>query len=336
MAIVSSVFTGGVQSPELGQLLESTFIKNVLPDRDYRELGIDLRTGINWKLELGTINSRRGLLKVDTGCSPTYTSTGSAIASRSIQVTKLQVRDEQCANAFYESMYEKALGKGINIKNLVGTELEAVVFAIIADNLRLDNLQLAFFGDTDSTVDVLSPFNGFFKLFEDELPAAQKLTIGSLSTVGNAIAAMRAVYDARTNYSASLRPDEMRFMITRSVWDKFVRDTTTNSSTYSNSLALERLFFDPMGNAYFAGIPIIVLPDWDVTIANLLTVSGVPTDPDRILLVSVNNLIVGTDVEGDDNRLFMTFDERTDSNLIKANYKLGVQFKYPEHIVYSR
>jgi hypothetical protein len=336
MAIVSSVFTGGVQSPEIGQLLESTFIKNVLPMRDYQELGIDLRTGINWKLELGTISSRRGLLKTDTGCSPTYTSTGAAIADRSITLTKLMVRDEQCANAFYNSMYEKALGKGIQIKNLVGTELEAVVFAIIADNLRLDNLQLAFFGDTAASSDQLTPFDGFFKLFTAQLPAAQLLTTGSLSATGSAITAIRAVYNARSNYAAALRPDEMRILMTRSVWDAYVRDTTTNASTYNNSVALERLFTDPNGNAYFAGIPIIVLPDWDVTIANLLTVSGVPTNPDRILLTSVNNLVVGTDVEGDDNRLTMDFDPRTDSNLIKANYKLGVQFKYPEYIVYSR
>jgi len=336
MAIVSSVFTGGVQSPELGQLLESTFIKNVLPLRDYQELGIDLRTGINWKLELGTIVSRRGLLKTDTGCSPTYTSTGTAIADRSITLTKLQVRDEQCANAFYNSMYEKALGKGIEIKNLVGTELEAVVFAIIGDNVRLDNLQLAFFGDTAASSDQLTPFDGFFKLFTAQLPAAQLLTTGSLSAVGSAITAIRAVYNARTNYMAALRPDEMRLLMTRSVWDAYVRDTTTNSSTYNNSVALERLFIDPMGNAFFAGIPIIVLPDWDVTIANLLTVSGVPTNPDRIVLVNVNNLVVGTDVAGDDNRLTMEFDVRTDSNLIKANYSLGVQFKNPEYIVYSR
>jgi hypothetical protein len=68
----------------------------------------------------------------------------------------------------------------------------------------------------------------------------------------------------------------------------------------------------------------------------LLTVSGVPTNPDRIVLVNVNNLTVGTDVAGDDNRLTMEFDVRTDSNLIKANYSLGVQFKNPEYIVYSR
>ena len=337
MSVINSVFAGGVQFPDVASLQASTFVENILPVGNYAEIGVEVMPAINHKMQLGSTTALRNLLAESEGCNPTWTGDLATIADRSIEVEPVGLNYKQCATKFEKTMYAQALQTGVAKFDIRGTALEDVTKMVLTNTIELDARQLFFFGDKSSSIASLKAIDGIFKRLTAELVGSfsgQLLTTPNLATAGNGVAAFDAVYNAQSDPMFALPGQQKRFLCTRTVWNAFLRDVKNASSS---DAAHAMLFRDPVtGISEILGIPVIVMPEWDTTIRTLLTVSGVPTNPNRILLTSVNNLIVGTNLEGDMNTLVMDYDPRERENLISAEFSIGAQFRTRTNVVYSR
>lgn len=141
------------------------------------------------------------------------------------------------------------------------------------------------------------------------------------SSAGKAI--LKALYD-RMPPELRERMAEARYIVTGSVMDAYITDLEADGTEAAHMKVI-----DGVRSISFRGIPVIERRDWDVHIA--ADFSNVR--PHRALLVLPENLVVGTDDENDVLMAEMWYDQNTQENKFRVEYKAGTQYVHPEYIV---
>lgn len=120
------------------------------------------------------------------------------------------------------------------------------------------------------------------------------------------------------------RMADARYVVSGSVMDAYITDLEADGTE-----AAHIKLIDGVRSISFRGIPVIERRDWDVHIA--ADFSGVR--PHRAMLVLPENLVVGTDAENDVINAEMWYDQNTQENKFRVEYKAGTQYIHPEYIV---
>lgn len=141
------------------------------------------------------------------------------------------------------------------------------------------------------------------------------------SSAGKAI--LKALYDQMPPELRE-RMAEARYIVTGSVMDAYITDLEADGTEAAHMKVI-----DGVRSISFRGIPVIERRDWDVHIA--ADFSNVR--PHRALLVLPENLVVGTDDESDVLMAEMWYDQNTQENKFRVEYKAGTQYVHPEYIV---
>lgn len=141
------------------------------------------------------------------------------------------------------------------------------------------------------------------------------------SSAGKAI--LKALYDQMPPELRE-RMAEARYIVTGSVMDAYITDLEADGTE-----AAHMKIINGVRSISYRGIPVIERRDWDVHIA--ADFSNVR--PHRALLVLPENLVVGTDDESDVLMAEMWYDQNTQENKFRVEYKAGTQYVHPEYIV---
>lgn len=141
------------------------------------------------------------------------------------------------------------------------------------------------------------------------------------SSAGKAI--LKALYDQMPPELRE-RMAEARYIVTGSVMDAYITDLEADGTE-----AAHMKIINGVRSISYRGIPVIERRDWDVHIA--ADFSNVR--PHRALLVLPENLVVGTDDENDVLMAEMWYDQNTQENKFRVEYKAGTQYVHPEYIV---
>lgn len=141
------------------------------------------------------------------------------------------------------------------------------------------------------------------------------------SSAGKAI--LKALYDQMPPELRE-RMAEARYIVTGSVMDAYITDLEADGTEAAHMKVI-----DGVRSISYRGIPVIERRDWDVHIA--ADFSNVR--PHRALLVLPENLVVGTDDESDVLMAEMWYDQNTQENKFRVEYKAGTQYVHPEYIV---
>lgn len=140
------------------------------------------------------------------------------------------------------------------------------------------------------------------------------------AAAGKAI--LKGLYDKMTPELRE-RMQEARYIVSGSVMDAYITDLEADGTEAAHMKVI-----DGVRNISFRGIPVIERRDWDVHIA--ADFSNVR--PHRAMLVLPENLIVGTDSENDVTNAEMWYDQNTQENKFRVEYKAGTQYLHPEYI----
>ena len=153
---------------------------------------------------------------------------------------------------------------------------------------------------------------------------ASNTTMGAIKTDG-AKAALKACYAAMPPV---LRKNKMnaRFMVTATVADNY-RDSLETGAHDGAQMKL----VNGVEQLMFRGIPVVEMLDWDERISDDLG----NCRPHRILLTIPKNLVVGHDGMMDDGDIEAFYDQDSQNNVFRVEYKIGTQLIHPDYIVAS-
>lgn len=140
------------------------------------------------------------------------------------------------------------------------------------------------------------------------------------SGAGKAI--LKGLYDKMTPELRE-RMAEARYVVSGSVMDAYITDLEADGTE-----AAHMKIIDGVRSISYRGIPVIERRDWDVHIA--ADFSNVR--PHRAMLVLPENLVVGTDATADVMNAEMWYDQNSQENKFRVEYKAGTQYVHPEYI----
>lgn len=277
---------------------------------------------VNRSKKLNLAEDLRQIIQKRTDCEFVASTTGFDIVEKTITTEACTVNLEQCALAFYDTVFKQNLKRGTDVYDLSATVMEQVMVDRVSTAIANDIFELCWFGDTSLTSTFYEPFDGWFKLFAS---ASNTVDIGTTAgfTTGDGVAALKDMYVA-SNALRAVQPKDKVFLVTDSVYFDLLEAYEDNSLDSGLARMAEG------GPLTFRGIAVEPQLAWDSTIA-----AESLSDPHRIVYTKKENLLIGTDIRrpGTDAKLFL--DEVNDKFLFKANFDLGVQYLFDEYLVYA-
>ena len=257
--------------------------------------------------------------KETCGFSPNGTSEMTEV---SLETQPMAINLEQCAAEYFDTIFKETLKKGSNIYDLTGTVIEEFVRENYLRSLTNDTYILAWFANTATTgIPFLTPFNGWFTLFESD-SAVEKISIGS--TGDWALNALRTAYQSETGQLIRQQTNPVIKVTPNMYYNLLV--TFENTGT---DYGLARL--SDGGVLTFRGIPVEEETVW----GKAIRVNGLANDK-RMFFGDLQNLHVGTDIAnpGSDAKMFLH--ELEEKTYFKMNFDLGVTYTHSNLIIYGR
>lgn len=286
------------------------------------ETFFDYRVDIKTKEQLALNTVLRRVIRSYTGCGFDATDNAVNIYQKFLEVCKLKINLEQCAEDIASTFFVKMMKTGADIDNLEGTEVENFIIDRVVESITLDLPELAWFGDVDSSDDFLSSCDGIWKrIFEAIAEYSGQRVYAFDADLGDceAYEAMKAMF---TDAPAELdsRPEsEKQILLTRELYDNFV-DCLAQPCCNDRS-------WEEIGNGkkqmYFKGIPVYKMTEWTEAIRHFNL-----DFPHRAIYTMKGNFVAGTDAVSDEQQIKFWYDENSELNKIKVKMKFGTQILY--------
>jgi len=147
---------------------------------------------------------------------------------------------------------------------------------------------------------------------------------GDIKTDG-AKAMMESMWKAMPTVLRARVKREGRFMVTASIADNYratLEDLNGSEAAHTTLLSGQQVLT-------WRGIPIVERVEWDEHIES----DFASARPHRALLTIPANMVIGTDGVSDDANIELFYDQRTQDNVFRVEYKAGTQYIHPEYIV---
>lgn len=296
----------------------------VLPLAEAQEIStfFEVRTDIIYKERMVLSNNLRRVLRKYTSCG--FDASGNAIdvTEKYLEVCKLKVNLEQCAEDLGSSWFAKMLKKGTEIDNLEDTDLQDFIVSQVMDALKFDAPELSWFGDTDSEDDFLSSCDGIWKrIFQaiDEYSGQRLYVFGAELGDCDAVEAMRALYTGASAALDGQPATNKQILLTRELYDNFVNCREDQCCAERSYQLLET----GQKEFTFRGIPVYKMTQWTEAIEAF----GLDY-PHRIMYTMKGNLFVGTDAVSSEQGLDFWYDKKDEMNYIKLKMKWGTQIAF--------
>lgn len=286
------------------------------------ETFFDVRTDIKTKEQLALNTVLRRVIRSYTGCGFDPTGDAVNVYQKFLEVCKLKINLEQCAQDIASSFFVKMMKTGADIDDLTSTEIETFIIDRVTESIKLDIPELAWFGDSESNDEFLSSCDGAWKRIFEAIAeySGQRLYVFA-SELGEceAIDAMRALVTGAPAELDSQPEGNKQILLTRELYDNFIncREDACCGDRSFDMLEQGRR------QMYFRGIPVYKMTEW----TEAIRVFGL-SYPHRIMYTLKGNLVVGTDAVSDEQQIKFYYDENSETNRIKVKMKLGTQMLY--------
>lgn len=308
------------------------FLKPVTEDPLITQMGFEIIDDVvnNKYIYLNTEIDK--ITKKRVGCGWTETGTGATIYRKLINPIDLQVQLEQCADVFDDTVFRKQMKRGVDVNDLTGTEIEALLLSFVEPVIARDALRIMWLADTALASTNYSMMDGIYKklaagVISDDIIDAGALTASSVSTA-NIIATLRAIVDGADRKLRQVPTAQKALYVTENVWNGYKAWMQDNAQLESS----KDQTVNGVSNLFFDGIELIKLSFVDEYLAADF-VSGSPsavTDPYRIVYMKKDNIVVVLDTVSRYNEVKFWYLDKEDTNYMRARYMMQVEYKYPE------
>ena len=242
--------------------------------------------------------------------------TRSANSNVTLSLVRLEVEHKQKAHALFNHIKSQLMKQGIERNNLDGTLLMQMISEILMGGIKRDFSTILWFGMVTGGTGTQGLANGILNAVNG-IPAAQVV-----ADTGVALTDLNSLMTARTNELAA--SDQVMF-VSRAFADNYRAELTAKG--------VQGAYQDLQGgiaNLSFNGIPMIVMPEFDVNIAaygaTLPSAGPSGTGATRYaMLVAKDAIAVGTDWSIQD--VDMWYNRDCKENRFRMNYSFGCALK---------
>jgi len=254
-----------------------------------------------------TINYIGGDITFQAGGTCGFNASGTRdISQRTITVCKIKVNEEMCMKTLESKFTQKLLSPGSTYDE---SDIPSIFIDDMSEKIAYEVEKLLWRGDTAGSGN-LALCDGFNKLIDNSTGAVRSSS-GTAFT-GNEVAVIKQfVLDI---------PEEIRdqagltVFMGRDWFDQY------NQAIFSLNNRWDAPEDGTDGKVLYTNIPIVVVPGL--------------TGQSRIVCTYKENMIVGQDLENEEEQFDMWFSKDDDIHKLKVEFKLGVQFAFPELVVY--
>lgn len=300
--------------------------------------GMDVITDVSGgSIKLDRYTSIKDITKaMNTSCF-SADGTQSTNSNVTLSLSRLEVEHAQQAHALFSHIKSQLLKKGINRADMTGTIFQEIVSEIVMQGIARDFSTLLWWGDVTNGAGTQALTSGIWKKMDNHLGAgtislAANRALWTTSTV-NTLELMNGL---RNNELAAA--DNQIIYCSRAFADDYAKDLRAANTHVAAYADLQ----DGISNLRFNGVPLVVIPSWDVDIANHGAALANMTNalaPDAVgetkaaFWTASGNITVGTDYEAQD--VDMWYDKNCKENRFRMLYSFGVEIKEPTMCVMS-
>ena len=324
-----------------GQLLTQTLFYKPTEKADNIFANYRVFSGVKTKIQLHLPGALNKILKQYVTCGFSATGTAAPITNRTLEVTKMKVNVEECADAFFGTVFEdEALKSGVSITDLSGTIVEQIMMQLVVDSVGRDVARMAWFNQDGAASADYNAFDGWIEIFKNE--SADLGQYFDMSTDANiedvagdlvvdgALVLLRNMYENQSKVLRQMPREEKKFYVTATIVDNLM---TTYEDTQS-SLGLTLLQEGNTSMLKFRGIELYEVPGWDTQLADVDNPQAAFVGNNMAVLTIPDNLAVGVDTTSDNLRIRSNDD---DDEVLKVIWKIkeGVQIIHPELVSFA-
>lgn len=220
----------------------------------------------------------------------------------------------------------------------------------VKNNLEAAKWRVEYFADKTSASNLFNGFNGWFAQMEANPALVVEIAKNAAATYALQKQTGQEVYDTLAAMEALYLQQD--WSGTKPVTFKITKLQAQTLASYMNSLkdtaccdGVERLnpdniqsktfFFDKLS---FHGIPLEVMPEWDAVINGTAELNGggganARVNPNRIILTSKDNMLIGTEERQMLSMLDVFYDKKDKKVYIDAEAYLGAAVPLNEYIL---
>ena len=299
--------------------------------RNYRVI-----PNVKHKMNVYTAAALTKIVESYSGCSATSGTNQFNIDDKVITAGRCRVALEQCSEEFYGTFIEESYRNGVDVNNLLGTDLaDAIVNRAVA-GIASDVLRLAWGGNITGAAAGYAVFDGWMKLMGADtvvLAARTELDVVAPAspTADNAIRLLRDMYDSAPAALQQVAAADKKMFVTPKVFNAYLANLEGSSA----DLALVNQV-DGMRRVMFRGVEVVAMYEWDTILTDAdpvlfkTTKAAVDTENTQgACYCAVENLIIGSDVTDPEGSFKVFYDDLEEKMFFRGYFKLGVQFLYP-------
>lgn len=236
---------------------------------------------------------------------------------------RLEVEHAQKAHSLFNHIKSQFMKRGIARMDLTGTLLMEIISEILMGGIMRDFSTLLWWGEKTGGSGTQALTNGIWQAC-NSIPAGQQVayTASGAGNAANILDDLANLMTARTN---ELAQEEQVMFVSRSFADRY-REALIATTSGAAYMDLQKGF----SGLQYNGIDMIVMPDWDVNIAEYGTTlaSNGPSAADKtecVMLLAKNAVAIGTDWEIQD--VDMWYNKDCKENRFRMNYSFGCALK---------
>jgi len=289
----------GAYTEEPAELIKNTIVKSKFANY------VTFMTGVK---SSETVNYIGGGVTIQAGGTCGFNASGTReVSQRTVSVCKLKVNENFCMKKMEAYFTQKLLSPGSTYDE---DDIPQIFREDLQEKVSYENELIVFQGNTATGTGNLALCDGFIKLCDDTSTVVRASS--GVTFVGNEITVMKSIVNSipeNIRNSAGLQ-----LLIGQDWFDLYQQEIFDLNNRW---VAPED---GTDGRLLFTNIPIIVMPGL--------------TGTNRIILTEKENMIVGTDLENEEEDFKFWFSMDDDIHKLKVEWKIGVQFAFPENVVY--
>ena len=347
----------------LGGAYSGTYASNILLEPMFRSDDImrnyTIYPNVKYKQNILMANKLTSITAVNTGCG-VNTCTGANledfdITTKVLEVSNVSVKQEQCWDEFKAEVIRESYSAGINMPDLVGTQLAELIGKRVQQGIQHDTVRNMWAGNAALNVGAANCSYGsmgdglWIKISAGgaftgtALPeytaattaAANLVAVGATITPADAELLLRSVFDAAPSELQQTPAGEKKMFVTPNIYNAYYGALTTVAALgavdYGHSEAQSGVNYPTLK---FRGVEIVPMYEWDTSFtalagANhpaLFTSVGATDNTQGCIYAAKSNLFIGSDVSAPENNFRMFYDESEEKMLIKAFFTMGFQY----------
>jgi hypothetical protein len=303
----------------------------------------------------------RSITALNTGCvANTCLGTQFEVASKSIMVENVSVKQVQCWDEFKSEVIVESYRDGVNMPDLTGTELAQIIIERVRGGIKNDMIRNMWAGIVAPAVadctygsmgaglwDLLAAdanFAGANKLdtvtgtvVNGALSVAAYQTVGGTINITDVALVLDKAFASAPAELQQVPASEKRMFVTPNIYNSYYASLTavavTGAVDYGHSEAQSG-----KSRLFYRGIEVVPMYEWDTALtartgADLPaiftvtdTAAAAVNSKQGVIYTAKSNLFVGTDVTAPENELKMFYDNASDNMMIRSYFTMGFQY----------